>query len=120
MQWKNRNASDVWVDKSGNQLIRLKPDVELLFESFKVQSHNSSRRQRKYCSVIESFLPTAYPPCPLQAQTNAAFMAYASNIQYFYANFSKAYKKMTEFTYTENITLADIGTSLNRNYPVTI
>lgn len=94
VRWTNLNNSFVWTDDfpNGPQTILLKADVELLFET------NSS--SSGYCDIFASFNETAR--CPLQKETNAAFMAYADSnmgIKYFYGNFSTAWEKLTEYTY---------------------
>lgn len=98
--WNNNNKSDVWVNGATRGNLMLMADVELLFDT--------DTNGKATCNNFNSFTPTTR--CPLQSQSNAAFLAYANNIEYFFANFSTAWPKMTEFGFGSVV--VDVDTPL--------
>jgi hypothetical protein len=91
--WRNDNHSNVWVSTRQETLL-LMADVELLFAS----DSNGEGTCQRFNTLA------AQPRCPRQAQSNAYFIAYANNIGYFFANFSSAWQKMTEYGFVTVVT----------------
>jgi hypothetical protein len=105
--WINGNKSSVWVD-GPPQNILLTCDVELLFKT--------STKGTATCNDFDTM--TASANCPLQGQSSSAFIAYANSNAQFFGNFSTAWQKMTEYTYTSK--LANVGsTPIDSAYPST-
>lgn len=94
--WNNDNHSDIWVSDRQKTLL-LMADVELLF----VTDTNGDGSCQRFNSL------TAQPRCPLQAQSNTVFTAYANNIAYFFGNFSTAWQKMTEYGFVDVMSNVD-------------
>jgi hypothetical protein len=94
--WNNNNQSAVWVD-GGRANIMLTADVELVY--------NSATNGQGTCNMFQSFAAT--PRCPLQAQSNAAFQAYANDMSQWFGNFSTAWPKMTEYGFDEVLVNVD-------------
>jgi hypothetical protein len=94
--WTNDNHSDVWVSTRQETLL-LMADVELLFAT--------NTNGEGTCQRFNSLAPQR--GCPLQAQSNAYFTAYANNIEYFFANYSTAWQKMTEYGFVSVVTDVD-------------
>jgi hypothetical protein len=101
--WTNDNHSDVWVS-TRQQTLLVMADVELLFAT--------NTNGEGTCQRFNSLAPQR--GCPLQAQSNAYFLAYASNIDYFFANFSTAWQKMTEYGFVSVVTNVD-GAPIDAN-----
>ena len=111
--YNNANASNVWIpvinprgpDSSATLL--LKPDVELLYQTFPTTDSPSSSTthtspmiyaKHHYCSMFGAFV--GHKQCPIQSKTHAIVDLYRHNITAFYSNFATAYQKMTEVGYT--------------------
>ena len=141
--WVNGNASDVWLAELGprgtdtSQTLLLKPDVELLFETFSYPSEDPlnpstsyysnvpfagandtinanplTNSKPHYCNVFGAFV--GQKNCPLQSLTNSIFTTYLTNITAFYSNFATAYQKLTEVGYT----LTDVDLPSAFEYPL--
>lgn len=99
VHWNNGNSSNVWLGPVNQKTMLLKPDVELLLQTFP----SPTTATTKYCDQfggggIKVFNATTAPKnCPIQSRTNAAFASYVNNIQTWYGNFTTAYQKMTEY-----------------------
>ena len=91
-RWDNRNDSSVWV--AGSTMM-LQADAELLYNT------NAGAGLPVYCDSFTKLLESSR--CPMQLETNAAFMAYAAqgSIGLFYSAFARGWKKMTEYPYSE-------------------
>jgi hypothetical protein len=94
--FRNDNHSDLWVNL-GENTIMLMPDVELLFSSNTMGDGT--------CAQFNTMEATSF--CPLQAQSSASFVAYANNIDQFYANYSTAWQKMTEYGFSDLVVEVD-------------
>ena len=97
VHWNNGNSSNVWLGPVAQQTMLLKPDVELLLQTF------PSTTTARYCDQFGGggapvFNATTAPRnCPIRARTNAAFASYVAHTQTWYGNFTTAYQKMTEY-----------------------
>jgi hypothetical protein len=102
--WRNDNHSNLWLDLS-SQTIMLMPDVELLF--------STNTMGEGTCAQFNSMQASAF--CPLQSQSSAAFVAYADNIDQFFANYTTAWQKMTEYGFSDLV--VDVDSSYAGTYP---
>lgn len=90
----------------------LLPDVQMLYD---VTYGESS-----FCEFFIDY--ERYRGCPLNSETLSAFMSFVdaeNGTSYFFANFSLAWQKVTEYGYSADY-LVDVGTATTMSYPLTV
>jgi hypothetical protein len=102
--FRNDNHSAVWIDLQ-ESTVMLMADVELLF--------SSNSMGEGTCAQFNTLQATTF--CPLQSQSSASFVAYANHIDQFYANYSTAWQKLTEYGFSDLV--VDVDSSYAGTYP---